>query len=201
MASALFEINDDGEDRGFEATASQALAFKLRSIEGVDTVVFQVWSPTTFDAESDIARNPPRASKGAPTLDLVGATSGQSVSPVTKGAEVTTTMAPGAASYIVRCIVNDGRRTLPSGERVVDPTLIHERGVFVPVRPGVRKPVITETTQFEVDGWAGTISDWLENSLPPAPDGMPSITGVTTQEQIDSIVEALVGLGLATDDR
>jgi hypothetical protein len=35
--------------------------------------------------------------------------------------------------------------------------------------------------------------------IPPGP--RPSITGTTTQEQVDALVAALVALGLATDDR
>lgn len=35
----------------------------------------------------------------------------------------------------------------------------------------------------------------------PAPEEVPSITGATEQEQIDSVIAALVALGVATDDR
>jgi len=33
------------------------------------------------------------------------------------------------------------------------------------------------------------------------PIARPSVTGVTTQDQVDALVDALVGLGLVTDDR
>jgi hypothetical protein len=34
-----------------------------------------------------------------------------------------------------------------------------------------------------------------------APIAQPSVTGVTTQDQVDALVDALAGLGLVTDDR
>lgn len=160
MASALFDINSDGEDRGYEATVSESLSLTLRSTTDVNTVAFQVYSAAGFDADLGIAANPPRASKGAPELTLVGATSGQTASPTTvDGAVTVSTPSSGVHSWIVRCIVNDGVRALPNGETVADPSLIHERGVFVPTGLGTRKVVCTEVAQFEVDGWAGALAD------------------------------------------
>src|SRR4051812_34383097 len=127
MVTALFDINGDGEDRGFEATPSELLTLRLRPPVGVGvgTVVFQVYNPSAFDPGQGIEVNPPSASKGAPLLTLVGATSGQSVSPSTPGGNVTVTMpASSGHSWIVRCIVNGGYRSLPGGGVVLDPTFI-----------------------------------------------------------------------------
>lgn len=159
MASPLFDINSDGADRGYEATASEALSLELRSTTDVNTVSFQVYSAVGFDADLGIAANPPRASKGAPELTLVGSSSGQTVSPATIDGAVTTTLPTGVHSWIVRCVVNGGVRTLPNGDAVPDPSLIHERGVYIPTGLSTRKVVCTETTQFEVDGWAGALAD------------------------------------------
>ena len=160
MASPLFDINADGADRGYEATASESLSLTLRSTTDVNSVAFQVYSAAGFDADLGIAANPPRASKGAPELTLVGATSGQTVSPATVDGAVTVAMpSSGVHSWIVRCVVNNGVRTLPNGETVADPSLIHERGIFIPTGLGTRKVVCTEVAQFEVDGWAGALAD------------------------------------------
>jgi hypothetical protein len=161
MVTALFDISGDGEDRGFEATNGQTITLKLRQQPpiGVTSVLFQVWSDT-LDESLGIAQNPPRASKGAPLLELVGSTTGAAVSPATVGGEVSCELpADGAHSFIVRCVVNGGVSTLPNGKSVLDTSLIHERGVFIPTASGARKVVLTETLQFEIDGWAGALAD------------------------------------------
>lgn len=161
--AALFDINLDGEDSGYEATNGESLSLKLRDPSAASTVLFQVYNPAGPDPELGIAANPPFASKGAPTLTLVGATSGQAVSPTTVAGAVTCALpGSGSDSWIVRCVVNGGRRELPNGTTVVDPSLIFERGVFVPTGLGLRKVVLTERVQFEPHGWAGTINDLLD---------------------------------------
>jgi len=273
MPSALFDIDDDGEDRGFEATPGEPFTLKLRSAAGATSVVFQTFDPGGFSAELGIAGNPPRASKGAPTLSLEGATTGPAVSPSTVGGEVSGTIGAAGHSYILRCVVNGGTRQLPSGALVPDPTLIHERGIFTRTPRGARKVVATETTQFEIDGWAGALADAADSSelasasylgqplvwsvdaeawvplgttaedvfhvqtlgatldisahalsvhlnegvpmlriveddgvfkigfFDAAPVARPSIVGSTTQQQVDSLIEALVDLGLVEDNR
>jgi len=161
--AALFDINLDGEDSGYEAAHGESLSLKLRDPSAASTVLFQVYNPAGPDPELGIAANPPFASKGAPTLTLVGATSGQAVSPTTVAGAVTCAMpASGSDSWIVRCVVNGGRRELPNGTTVVDPTLIYERGVFIPTAYGTRKVVLTERVQFEAHGWAGALADHME---------------------------------------
>jgi hypothetical protein len=165
MANALFDIDDDGEDRGFEGVNGDTYALKLRQQPpiGVTSVLFQVYDPAGFNDELGIAGNPPRASKDAPDLTLVGASSGPAVSPATVDGTVAITLpASGGHSYIVRCVVNGGKRQLANGLEVVDPTLIHERGIWTPATNGLRKAVCTETTQFEINGWAGPIAELMD---------------------------------------
>lgn len=162
MASALFDINADGGDQGYEADNGEVLTLRLRQQPpiGVTTVAFQVFDPAGFNPVAGIAANPPRASKGAPTLTIVGATSGQLVSPASTDGSVTITMPlSGAHSWIVRCIVNGGTRTLPNGVTVADPTLIHERGVYIKTGEQTRKVVCTELRQFSDGGWADALAD------------------------------------------
>lgn len=163
MATALFDIEGDGEDRGFEGVNGETYALRLRQQPpiGVTSVLFQVYDPAGFNDELGIAANPPRASKGAPDLTLEGATSGPAVSPATVDGTVDIELpASGGHSYILRCVVNGGMRTV-NGLPIVDPTLIHERGIWTPTASGLRKPVCTETTQFEIDGWAGALADLM----------------------------------------
>ena len=157
MASALFDISDDGEDRGYEGANSEVIRLKLRSIAGVTSVIFQVYS-VTVDPSLGIAAQPPRASGSAPLLTLVGSSSGQSVSPSTVGGEVTAALpASGSHSYIIRCVVNRGQRIV--GGRVVnDASLIYERGVYIPTEFGTRKIVATEVSQFSSEGWADAVN-------------------------------------------
>lgn len=183
MVTALFDINGDGEDRGFEATPSELLTLRLRPPVGVGvgTVVFQVYNPSAFDPGQGIEVNPPSASKGAPLLTLVGATSGQSVSPSTPGGNVTVTMpASSGHSWIVRCIVNGGYRSLPGGGVVLDPTFIHQRGVFISTGFGTRKIIGTERNEFSVGGWPDAINDLVDlgGSVPQTflPSGLGAVS-------------------------
>jgi hypothetical protein len=169
--SALFDINGDGEDHGYEALNGAVLALTLRDPSVASTVRFQVYDPAGVDESLGIAKNPPRASNAAPTLTLVGATSGRAVSPVSVSGTVTVAMpSSGSHSWIVRCIVNGGLRALPNGSTVVDPALIFERGVSILTGTGHRKIVATESTQFETEGWAVPINEMLESNA-----GSPSL--------------------------
>lgn len=164
MASAQFSIDDDSGSGGVEVANGQTLTLRLLQQPpiGVHTVQFQVWNPDAADPTLGIAANPPRASKGAPLLTLEGATSGQAVSPATVDGEVTVDMpASGGHSYIIRCIINGGLRTVGT-KQVVDPSLIAERGVWTPTAGGLRKAVATEVAQFETEGWAGALADMAD---------------------------------------
>lgn len=164
--AALFDINLDGEDQGYEAENSESLSLKLRDPSLASTVLFQVYNPAGADPALGIAANPPRASGGAPTLTLVGATSGQAVSPTTVAGAVTCAMpASGSHSWIFRCVVNGGQRQLASGVVVTDPSYVYERGVFIRTLFGTRKIIITERTQFDTEGWAQAINDLAETGL------------------------------------
>src|SRR5262245_27511170 len=176
MADALFTINDDDSDQGYDAANDEEIELRLKTlpVSGVDTVVFQVFAPSAFDDSLGITRNPPRASKDAPVLDLEGSTTGQSVTPVAKDGAVTTTLpSTGSHSVIVRCVVNGGMRTL-GGRSVVDPRLIHERMIVIRDDDGSRKIIATETTQYEDDGWAPEVGRGADGA-----DGATGPTGPT----------------------
>lgn len=182
MATARFDINGDGEDGGFQATPGQVLQLKLKVPAGATSVVFQVWDAGAANPALGIAANPPRASKGAPALNLVGATTGKTVSPTTPNANVSLTLPNEAGhSYIIRCIRDGGQRL--AGDRVVsDPALIHERGVWIPTAYGTRAPVATEVQQFESEGWAGALVDHMRAGIA----GMPEdLAGLVAGEAID----------------
>jgi len=163
--AALFDVNDDGENAGYSASPGETLALRLRAPAGAATVVFQVYSDVA-EPSLGIARNPPRASKGAPLLTLEGATSGPAVSPTSVDAAVLVTLpADGVHSWIVRCIVNGGMRQVPGGPIIVDPSYVFERGIYLPSGSGTRRIVATESTQFETEGWAGAINDIADAAL------------------------------------
>ncbi len=166
MTDALFSINDDESNQGYDANNADDLELKLKTVPvaGVNTVVFQVFSPDTFDSELGIGRNPPRQSKGAEVLELEGATTGQSVSPTSVGGSVTTTMpGSGVGAWIVRCIVNGGMGVLADGRTGVRSDLIHERMIVIRDAIGNRPIVASETTQYDDDGWAGAVSEGFAN--------------------------------------
>lgn len=161
MADALFTINADSSDQGYDADPEEVLVLRLKNlpVAGVNTVVFQTFAPASFDSSLGIASNPPRSSPGAPVLDLVGATTGQSVSPVALDGEVEVELPVDSASWILRCVVNGGMTTLGDGRTVPDPSLIHERMVVIRDANGLRAVVATETTQYSDDGWAGALEE------------------------------------------
>lgn len=173
MSGALFSIEGDDGNAGYQASAGQTLTLRLRAQPpvGVNTVLFQVWNPAGADPTLGIAANPPRASKGAPTLTLVGSTEGSAVSP-SGGVDGTVTVempGSGGHSYLIRCVVNGGYRQLPNGTQVLDPTLIHERGVWTAPAAGVRKAIATEVNQFEAEGWAGPFAEMADQMGIPDP--------------------------------
>jgi len=163
VVSALFDINDDGQDHGYQATNGETFRLKLRQPLGVKSVFFQVYREGS-DPSLGIAANPPRASSGAPLITLEGSTSGGTAAPSSPAGEVTGE-APdtGAHSYILRCVVDRGQRTLASGRVVQDPSLVHERGLYIAAGEGLRKIVATETNQFGVEGWADPLNALIAN--------------------------------------
>jgi hypothetical protein len=158
MADALFTINADSSNQGFDATPSQVLTLRLKTlpVSGVQSVRFQVWDATAFDPDLDPIQNPPRKAKDSPNLTLVGSTSGPNVSPVAVDGTVSVTMpASDNHAWLVRCVVNGGASELPDGRVSFDPTLVHERMIVIRDSGTGGRPVIaTETTQYEDDGWA-----------------------------------------------
>lgn len=165
MTDALFRINGDSSNQGFDGTNSQTLTFTLKTLplSGVRTWELQVFDAALFNAEASPAINPPRQSTGAPELTLVGSTSAKRVAPATGPAGSITCQLPasGAHSWIVRSIVNGGKRLAPGGATVDDPALIHERLVAVRDANNARKIVPTETRQYSNDGWTDAVNQIL----------------------------------------
>ncbi len=184
MTNALFDINGDGNDQGFTGSNGQAVAFKLRDdpAPGVTSVLFQVFDPGLFDAGLGIAANPPRSSCDAPTivLDNGAGSTGQAVKTTAPTGTVTSAFpASGAHSYIVRCVVNGGQSVGPNGKLGPDATLIHERIITVPNLLGTRKPITTETNQFEDDGWGQVMCDLVDNEGAQQVDWKDSVRAAT----------------------
>lgn len=192
---ALFDINLDGEDRGYQAANGEVLSLKLRNPSGASSVLFQVWDPNGPDPDLGIAANPPRASGGAPTLTLVGATSGQAVMPTAVNQPVTVTLpGSGSHSWLFRCVVNGGQRTLGNGRVVADPALIYERGVWIPTGFDTRKIIATESQQFSIEGWADAVNGMIEAGVSPGIYTPPG-TGAVVRAVVDWLSEDV----LATD--
>lgn len=154
---ALFDFNLDGGNQAYVGAHSANLNVKLRVPAAVASWLLQVWDPTRDEPQELITGNPPRASKGAPLLTLVGSTSGKLVAAATPGAIITVALpSTGTHSWIVRSIV-DGGQTNGS----FDPNKVWERGLSVINAGSIRKPVATEVTQFENETWAGMMSDLI----------------------------------------
>ncbi len=180
MASALFDIENDGEDQGYDATSSTTLHLRLRSADGVTGVQFQVWDPDRVDPSLGPDENPPRKSKGAPLVDLDnGVATGKTLSPVGLLGELTLHLEEDVsfAAWIVRVVVNGGKTQI-AGRIVDDPSLVHERMIVVRDEFGARPIIATETTQYEDDGWAAAFVPGPEGATgPTGPTGATGATG------------------------
>lgn len=156
---ALFDIDLDGGDRGFDASYGVTHNLKLRSAASVvSSVSFSVWDPNPllFDTGFTILQNPPFKSKSAPLIQLVGSTTNYTVSPTTLVGNVGMPMpAFGYGTWLVRCLVNGGMK-----DGALHPDYIHHRAVTL--RGALlRPPVATERQEYEVDGFAGSIDDLM----------------------------------------
>lgn len=189
MADAFFQFSRDGGatwdsgDQGFDAQPSDAILVRLKNRPSTaGQVRFQVWDPAGFDRTRDVITNPPRQSKGAPLLTLVGATSGSSVSPSSVDGTVQFALsATRFVSYIIRCVIDGGGyTTLPNGRVVVDPTKFHQRMIVVRDANNLRPIVASETTEYEDDGWAAAFASLTRGPTgPTGPTGGTGATGAT----------------------
>lgn len=157
---ALFDVNGDGQNQGFNGSAAQFLTMTLRDPVGVRTWTLQTYAVAAYDPNLGVLANPPRSSTGAPELTLVGSTSGQSVAASTPNAPITTNLpaTTDAHSYIIRSMVDGG---LDDKGRW-DSTKVWERMVTVNTVNGVRKIVATERTQYSDASWEEPFNKALE---------------------------------------
>jgi hypothetical protein len=152
---ARFLINaSPSSARGFDGTNGQALTFALEAVTSLVTR----WRLEVYDADDPTS---PLASKSAPELTLVGASSGQSVESSTPAGSITCSLpGSGAHSWIVRSRVNGGNG--PDGAP-------HEDYVFeriISIRSGGRRKIVgTEATQYSPRGWADEQNDMVEAGI------------------------------------
>lgn len=136
---------------GYDGTTGQVVHFAL---EGGPSGPVQRWTVQVYDATDPTS---PLASYGAPTLTLVGATSGQKVDAATPGSTITCTLPSGMNSWIVRSLVNGG----VNAKGKADSDYVFERMVVVRDGSGRRKVLATEATQYGPEGWARAVNDHL----------------------------------------
>jgi hypothetical protein len=146
---------------GYDATVGQTLHFAL---EGGPASLVNRWTLQVYDP-ADLTS--PLASYGAPTLSLVGATTGQKVDAVTPGTQITCVAPSGMNTWIVRSIVNGG--ILPNGKK--SPDYVWERMLAVRDGSGRRRIVGTEQTQYGPEGWARAVNEMLATAAPSLPNG------------------------------
>jgi hypothetical protein len=152
---ARFLINaSPSSARGFDGTNLQALTFALEAASSLVTR----WRLEVFD---DADPTSPLASKNAPELSLVGATTGQSVEAATPAGSITCQLpVTGVHSWIVRSRVNGGLG--PDGAPHED--YVFERIISIRSGGGLRKVVGTESTQYSERGWADAQNEQVDGS-------------------------------------
>lgn len=157
---ARFEIESlsvisPSTDRGFDAVNGATVKFRL---ETTDALVYR----TSYQVFDNAVSDSPLASKDAPELSLVGATTGQLVDAATPGADVTTTMpATASHSWKVRCLANGGINPR-TGQP--DPDYVFERIVSIRTATGLRKIIGDEGTEYSVRGWADAQNEQVDGA-------------------------------------
>ena len=153
MNLARFLINGSASTPGgFDGANGQVLTFALEASAGVvQRWTLEVYSPG--DAAS------PLASKGAPLLSLVGASTGQKVDAATPASTISTTLpGSGAHSWIVRSTVNGGLDAYGKPQ----PSLVYQRIITIRSGNGRRKIIASESTEYAPGGWADAQNDDVE---------------------------------------
>lgn len=176
---------------GYDATISQVLDFAL---EGGPANLVQRWTLQVFDAAD---AGSPLASKNAPTLTLVGATSGQKVDAATPASGITCTMpGSGVHSWLIRSIVNGGVDA--SGN--ANPDYVFERFVAIKTGSGLRKIVGTEATQYGPRGWADAQNDLIDAGAGPltAPGGAGDANKIAAASGAGTNLQYAAGIRLAS---
>lgn len=176
---------------GYDATISQVLDFAL---EGGPANLVQRWTLQVFDANES---GSPLASKNAPTLTLVGATSGQKVDAATPGSTITCTMpSSGVHSWLVRSIVNGGVDATGNA----NPDYVYERLVSIKTGSGIRKVIATEATAYSPRGWADAQNDLTDAGAGPltAPGGAGDANKVAAASGAGTNLQYAAGIFLGS---
>ena len=187
---AKFTINSTpSSPGGFDMTISQALTFLL---EGAVASLVNRWTLEVYSASDD---NSPRASKNAPTLTLVGATSGQKVDATTPASAITSSApSSGVHSYIVRSKVNGGL----NAKGKADPDYVYERIICIKTGSGLRKAIVTEQNQYSAGGWADAQNDLIDAGAGPltAPGGAGDANKIAAASGAGTNLQYAAGLTL-----
>lgn len=124
----------------------------------------------TFETYDPTDPNSPRCSLDAPTLSLVGVTTGQKVDAATPAAAVTTTLpgvSPGGHSWRIRCTVNGGLDALGRPH----PDYVFERLVTIRSSAGLRKVVKEEGAAYGATGAEDAQNEMVEGFTGSAGSG------------------------------
>lgn len=132
-------------DLGYDGVHEEDLTLRL---EGDVASVARTWEVQVYSPDNSLG---PRASKDAPLLTLVGATSGQNVSATSPGSDITTALpASGTHAWVMRSLVDDGN----DSDGNPDPDRVFERMVVIRNTDGHRKIIAIESTQYQKEGWS-----------------------------------------------
>ena len=163
---ARFTIDAVGSSPpGYDANPGDTLTLLLEQRSGtVNRWTVQVYGPANSDA--------PAASKNAPLLTLVGATSGERVDATTPASAITTTL-PGsrAHSWRVRSLVNGGIDAFGQP----NPDYVFERVVAIRSAGGLRKVVAGEGTAYAARGVPDAQNDVVD--VNPSGGGVSTVFG------------------------
>lgn len=153
-------------DGGYDTTPGAGLTLSLEAPSGV----VNRWTVSVYDPANS---GSPLATKDAPLLTLVGATSSSEVDAATPSAAVTVAI-PGdsiAASWKVRSTVNGGVDA--NGQPNAD--YVFERILSVRTSTGIRKIIADESTEYSQTGVADAQNEAADIAGEPGPPGAPGV--------------------------
>lgn len=167
-------------DAGHDAIHGETLEFEREASTGLV-------SRTTFEVFDAARPSAPLASLDAPTLSLVGASTGTQVDASSPNAPVESEMPGGADahSWIVRCTVDGGVN--PATGRF-DPEYVFERVVSIRTASGLRKEIYGEAALYATRGPADAQNELLDMlvATPPGAADATAIRGIPVDASVGS---------------